>query len=123
MLAKFEVWARIGPSNFAHKRDLIRAELLRARNERQPAAAAYEAAVISAAESGFIHDEALAHERAALFFQASHVAEKSRAHAQAAVTQYEKWEAWAKSAAVRATLLPPKVGGVSGKPASPGKPG
>ncbi len=123
MLAKFEVWARIGPSNFAHKRDLIRAELLRARNERQPAAAAYEAAVISAAESGFIHDEALAHERAALFFQASHVAEKSRAHAQAAVTQYEKWEAWAKSAAVRATLLPPKVGGVSGKAASPGKPG
>jgi hypothetical protein len=83
--------------------------LLRAQHQRQSAAAAYETAVISAAESGFIHDQTLAHERAALFYQASGDAEKSRAHAQAAVTHYEKWEAWAKSAAIRDTLLPPKV--------------
>jgi serine/threonine protein kinase len=107
LLAKFEVWASIGPSNFAHKRDLIRAELLRAHHQSQPAAAAYETAVISAAESGFVHDQALAHERAALFYQASDDAEKSRAHARAAITHYEKWEAWAKSAAIRNTLLPP----------------
>jgi len=119
LLAKFELWASIGPSNFAHKRDLIRAELLHARNERELAAAAYEAAVISAAESGFIHDEALANERAALFSQAADEVEKSRAHALAAVAHYEKWEAWAKSAAIRATLLPPKAGGGSRKASSP----
>ncbi len=113
LLAKFEAWARIGPSNFAHKRDLIRAELLRARHEHQPAADAYEAAVISAAESGFVHDQALAHERALLFYQASGDTEKSRAHAQAAVTHYEKWEAWSKSAAIRDTLLSPKATGAS----------
>ena len=105
LLAKFEAWASVGPSNFAHKRDLIRAELLRARHERQPAAAVYEAAVISAAASGFIHDQALAHERAAMFYQAYDEVEKSRAHAQAAATCYEKWEARAKSAALRERLL------------------
>jgi hypothetical protein len=119
MLAKFEVWASVGPSNFAHKRDLIRAELLRARNEPEPAAAAYEAAVISAAESGFVHDQALAHERAVLFYYAADDAEKSRVHAQAAVTNYEKWEAWAKSAAIRDSLLPQKAASASGKASTP----
>jgi tetratricopeptide (TPR) repeat protein len=115
LLAKFEMWATIGPANFAHKRDLIRAELLRARNERQPAANAYEAAVISAAESGFVHDMALAHERALLFYQAFGDLEKSRVHGQTAIAHYEKWEAWAKSAAIRDTLLRPRGAGVSSK--------
>jgi len=120
MVAKFEAWANIGPANFAHKRDLIRAELLRARNEHQAAAASYEAAVISAAESGFVHDLALAHERALLFYRASGDMEKSRMHAQAAVTHYEKWEAWAKSTAIRDTLIQPKDAGISPKVFTPG---
>ncbi len=107
-LGKFEAWASIAPWNFAHKRDLIQAELLRARRESRPAAEAYERAVISAAESGFVHDQALAHERAALFYRVSD-GEKSRAHAQAAVTHYEKWGASAKSAAIRDIPPPPKV--------------
>jgi serine/threonine protein kinase len=105
LLAKFESWTSIGPSNFAHKRDLIRAELLHARDARQLAAAAYDVAVVSAAESEFVHDQALAHERAALFHQAADEREPSRAHALAAATHYETWEAWAKSAGIRATLL------------------
>jgi serine/threonine protein kinase/tetratricopeptide (TPR) repeat protein len=111
LLVKFESWAGVGPSNFAHKRDLIRAELLFARNQREPAAAAYEAAVLSAAASEFVHDEALAHERAGLFLRVSGETEKSRAHAQAALTLHERWEAWAKVGAIRATLLPPKLAG------------
>lgn len=103
LLMKFETWANIGPANFAHKRDLIRAELLRARDEGQ-AAAAYDRAVISAAESGFVHDQALAHERAALYYRASD-SEKSRVHAQAAITYYDKWGARAKSAVIRDTFL------------------
>jgi tetratricopeptide (TPR) repeat protein len=109
LLAQFEVWASIGPANFAHKRDLIRAELLRARHEIRAAAEAYEAAVISAAESGLVHDQALAHERSLLFYKACDDLDKSRAHAQAAVAHYEKWEAWAKSAAIRDAFLSPKV--------------
>jgi Protein kinase domain/AAA ATPase domain len=109
LLGSFEAWAAVGPANFAHKRDLIRAELLRAREEREPAAAAYEAAVLSAASSGFVHDHALAHERAALFYHASDDAARSRAHFQLAATHYEKWEAWAKIDALRETRLPPRT--------------
>ncbi len=113
LLAKFEGWASMGSSNFAHKGNLIRAELLRAYFERQSAAAAYEAAVTSAAESGFIHDQALAHERAALFFQSCGDTAKSRSHAHSAVSCYEKWEAWAKSAALRETFLSPRIPEIS----------
>jgi serine/threonine protein kinase len=112
LLAKFEAWSAICPSNFAHKRDLIRAELLRARHERRLAAEACEAAVISAVESGLVHDQALAHERTFLFYQASGDLERSRTHAQAAVAGYEKWQARAKSASIRETLISPKITGV-----------
>lgn len=107
VLAQFEAWANICPANFAHKRDLIRAELLRARHQRQPAAAAFEAAITSAAASGFIHDQALAYERAALFYRAWDDAERFRAYAEAAAAHYEQWEAWAKSTALREMLTSP----------------
>jgi tetratricopeptide (TPR) repeat protein len=114
-LAKLETWAGIGPANFVHKRDLLRAELLRAQGEKQGAADAFDAAVTSAGESGFVHDLALAHERAALFHQALGNPENVRTHALAAVSHYETWEALAKSAAVRETLLAPRPSGVSRK--------
>ena len=117
LLAKFESWAITNPLTFANKRELIQAELLRAHDQREAAAAAYEASLTLAAEGGFVHDRALAHERAALFYQACDETEKTRLHAQAAVTHYERWEAWAKSAAVRETLLlPTGVKGLRQKP-------
>jgi serine/threonine protein kinase/tetratricopeptide (TPR) repeat protein len=112
LLAEFEAWAPVCPSTFAHKRDLIRAELLRARHERRLAAEAYEAAVVSAADSGLVHDQALAHERALLFYRTLGDPEKSRAHAEAAVAGYERWQARAKSATIRETLLSPRVTGI-----------
>jgi hypothetical protein len=71
--------------------------------------------VASASASGFIHDLALANERAALFYHSCGDMEKIRVHAQAAVTHYEAWEAFAKSAALRETLLSPKVAAVTRK--------
>ncbi|MEP7309495.1 MAG: AAA family ATPase [Acidobacteriota bacterium] len=118
LLAAFERWAAISSSNFSHKRDLVRAELLRAHQEPELAAAAFEAATLSAAESGFTHDHALAHERAALFYQACDDAEKADVHAHTAVTQYEKWGASAKSAAVRETLTRPRAERLSRKASS-----
>ena len=101
LLERFETWASDGPANFAHKRDVIRAERFRARDERELAAAAYEAAVVSAAASGFQHDLALAHERAAMFHQTAGDATKSRSHAQLAATHYEEWGATAKADSLR----------------------
>ncbi len=115
LLAQFEGWASVAASNFAHKRDLIRAELQRARQDHNAAVAAYEAAVASAMGSGFVHDLALAHERAALFHHAAGDEDKARMHFQAALNAYESWEAWAKSAAIRENFLAPKTAGVSRK--------
>lgn len=97
---EFQGWADINPANFAHKRDLIRAELLAA-YASPDAVAAYQTAVTSAEASGFAHDVALVHERAALFHQSAGDYAAAAAHAQIAISQYEHWEAWAKSNALR----------------------
>ena len=105
LLERFDAWAGVGPANLAHKRDLIKAERFRARDERELAAAAYDAAVTSAAASGFLHDLALAHERAATFHQSAGDATRSRRHAQLAAMHYEEWGALVKADSLRRPLL------------------
>jgi hypothetical protein len=100
LLARFEAWADAGPDSFTHKHDLIRAERLHAGgepDERDEAMAAYYSAIESAAISGFVHDQALAHERAALFFGATGDAARETTHFREAEVLYRKWEAWAKA--------------------------
>lgn len=104
LLAKFEAWASVGPANFAHKRDLIRAELLRA-NTPEGAAPAYETAIASASASGFVQDVALAQERAAHYYRAIGNTAKARSHALSAASQYERWGASVKSAAICEVFL------------------
>jgi tetratricopeptide (TPR) repeat protein len=105
LVARFDGWAAVGPANLAHKRDLLRAELLRARGDREAAAAAYDEAVQSAAGCGLIHDHALAHERTASLCYLRNDATSGRAHMNVATALYEKWEAWAKVEALRTTRL------------------
>jgi hypothetical protein len=101
LLGRFENWAAAGAANFAHKRDLIRAELLHARgSDRALAATAFETALQSAAPSGFVQDHALAHERAALFHQTGGDAAKASAHFDRAAALYRQWEAFAKADAI-----------------------
>jgi tetratricopeptide (TPR) repeat protein len=105
LVARFDGWAAVGPANLAHKRDLLRAELLRARGDHESAAAAYDAAVQSAAGTGFIHDHALARERSASFCYLRDDPTTGRAQMNVAAALYEKWEAWAKVEALRTTGL------------------
>ena len=105
LVTRFDGWAAAGPANLAHKRDLLCAELLRARGEGESAAAAYGAAVQSAAGSGFIHDHALALERTASFCYLRNDATTGRAHMNVAAALYQKWEAWAKVVGLRTTRL------------------
>jgi predicted ATPase len=100
-LEAFERWAAAGPANFAHKRNLIAAELYRVRGDHVQAEEAFRAAVSSAAKSGFTHDLALAHERAAIFFDATNDRTRAVEYAERAAVHYDAWQAWAKSAAVR----------------------
>jgi predicted ATPase len=104
LMQKFETWAELGPSHVVHKRDLIRAELMRA-TAPDEAAAYYQAALQSAEASGFLHDLALAHERTALFFLSVGRMEQARRHAEMAAEYYDRWEAFAKSRAIREALL------------------
>jgi tetratricopeptide (TPR) repeat protein len=101
---KFEAWAEHGPGHVVHKRDLIRAELMRA-TCRDEAAEYYEAALRSAEASGFVHDLALAHERTALFLLSAGRSEEGRRQAEMAAEYYDRWEAFAKSRAIREELL------------------
>jgi len=100
LLEVFQSWADTNPANFAHKSDLIRAELSVAYASAD-AIAAYHKAMASAEASGFVHDVALVHERAALFHQSLGDHEAAASHAQIAIRQYEQWEARAKSEALR----------------------
>lgn len=100
-LARVEAWAIVGAANFTHKRDLIRAERLVARGaDRVETATAYDTAIASAAASSFLHDHALAHERAALFHDAVGDPTRASAHLDHAVALYTQWEAWAKVSAL-----------------------
>lgn len=66
---QIEIWAENCPENFAQMRDLVGAERARSEGRLIDAEELYERAISAAHESGFIHDEALAYERAALFYQ------------------------------------------------------
>lgn len=102
-LRRFEAWASAGAANFAHKRDLIHAELLHARAAAaagSAAAEAYDTAIESASSSGFVQDHALAHERAARFYDAAGDPAKAATHFDRAAALYQQWEAWAKADAI-----------------------
>ena len=60
-------WANKSPWNFLHKLELLRAEVAYSSGEIENAAQTYDRAIFFAAKHGFIHEQALACERTALF--------------------------------------------------------
>jgi tetratricopeptide (TPR) repeat protein len=103
-LDRFSQWATLCPPTFAHKRDLIEAELSRLCAEPNEAEIAYAAAVASAENSGFLHDAALANERAALYFAEAGNLAAAQDHARSALSTYANWGAIAKCMQLRETL-------------------
>ncbi len=63
-------WADYCPANFQHKYDLVAAEKARILGQNWQAAEFYEQAIQGAKKYEFIHEEALAYERAAEFYLA-----------------------------------------------------
>jgi hypothetical protein len=63
-------WANHCPENFATKSALVSAEVARIAGEDDEAMRLYERAIRSAAESGLVHDEAIAYELASRFWRA-----------------------------------------------------
>ncbi|NEQ72857.1 MAG: AAA family ATPase [Okeania sp. SIO2C9] len=65
---QMKTWAQHAPMNFQHKYDLIAAEIARVLGENETAATYYEKAISGASENNYIHEEAIANERAAEFY-------------------------------------------------------
>ncbi|HTI00297.1 MAG TPA: AAA family ATPase [Acidisoma sp.] len=98
--AALKVWAALNPASFGHKQRLIEAEQARLHGDALGAMQCYEAAAAAAAASGFVHDQALAHERAARHGAALGLTLAARQHRRTAMECYRRWDAGAKAASL-----------------------
>lgn len=96
LLERFETWAEGCTANFAHKRDLIAAELARARGEERSAMSLYVRAIESAEAAGFTTAAGLANEAYGRFWMglgqpqlASHFLREAHYH-------FQRWGALVK---------------------------
>jgi hypothetical protein len=65
-----EIWAQNCPQNFENRAVLVGAEAARVEGRDLDAMRLYEKAIRSAHANGFVHNEALAYERASVFYRA-----------------------------------------------------
>jgi predicted ATPase/signal transduction histidine kinase len=93
---KIAMWAENCPENFASRHALLAAEMARLEGREFEAMRAYEDAVQSAREHGFVQYEALALELAAQFYEARGLETSARAHFREARDRYLRWGAHAK---------------------------
>uniref|UniRef100_A0A7S2DVG6 Uncharacterized protein n=1 Tax=Helicotheca tamesis TaxID=374047 RepID=A0A7S2DVG6_9STRA len=96
-IKKMKTWTAQTPSNCLHKLRLLEAEHDVMRRKKTSACKAYEAAIEAAHKSGVTQDEALAHERAALFFRELGDEKKASRYLAIAHQLYLDWGADAKS--------------------------
>jgi PAS domain S-box-containing protein len=89
-------WAAARPPSFADKQQLVEAELARIEGRDGDAMRFYEAAIAAAREYRLVHDEALAHELAAAFYDARGFAAFADLYLREAHRAYARWGATAK---------------------------
>ena len=65
-----QVWSKNCPENFENRAALVGAELARIDGRELDAERLYEQAIHSARDNGFVHNEAIAYERASYFYRA-----------------------------------------------------
>ncbi|RUT06487.1 serine/threonine protein kinase [Dulcicalothrix desertica PCC 7102] len=91
-----KIWASHCPANFKNKYDLIEAELARILGQNWQAEELYEKAIRGAKKAEFIHEEAIAYERAAEFYLSLGREEIGRLYLRNAYHCYSCWGAKAK---------------------------
>ncbi len=97
-LHKLKKWAETAPMNFRHKHALVAAELSRVTGADRAAIEGYEQAIALAKESGFLHDEAIALERAAGFYRSRGLLDIAVSYVSRARQAYARWGATGKVA-------------------------
>jgi PAS domain S-box-containing protein len=97
-LGSFQRWAESCPATFAHKYALVSAEWERLEGRDIEAMRLYEQAIRSAAERGFLQDQALGSESAARFYRLRGLEKVADTYLDEARDCYVRWGAWAKVA-------------------------
>jgi PAS domain S-box-containing protein len=90
------IWAEHCPENFENRAALVGAEIARIEGRSLDAIELYEQAIRSARGSGFVHNEALAHEVAAQFYAARGFETFADASLRNARNCYDRWGAQGK---------------------------
>ncbi|MFQ4144871.1 AAA family ATPase [Chlorogloeopsis sp. ULAP02] len=89
-------WAYYAPTNYQNKYDLVEAEKARVLGQNWQAQELYEKAIQGAKKSEFIHEEAIAYERAAEFYLSLGREEIGKLYLRNARHCYSRWGALAK---------------------------
>ena len=105
-LESFQRWAQSCPATFAHKHSLVAAEWARIEGREMEAMGLYEQAVRSAAERGFLQDQALANELAARFYRLHRLEKVADTYLDEARACYARWGALAKVAQLEQSQTP-----------------
>jgi GAF domain-containing protein len=93
---RMRIWAQSGPKSFKHKYDLVEAEMARVSGNIGPAIEKYERAIEGARDNQFIHEEALANELYARFWQKCGNDKIAEMYMREAHALYHQWDATAK---------------------------
>jgi GAF domain-containing protein len=90
-------WAFHAPANYQHKYELVEAEKARVLGKQAQAMDYYDRAIQGAKEQGYVHEEAIAYERAAEFYLSIRREEIGQFYLKNAYQCYANWGATAKA--------------------------
>jgi PAS domain S-box-containing protein len=93
---QLEIWAANCPDNFENRAALVGAEIARIEGRDVDAMRRYEQAIRSARDNGFVHNEAIAYERASAFYRARGFDEFGDFCLRNARDRYVRWGATGK---------------------------
>ncbi|MCT7982948.1 AAA family ATPase [Laspinema sp. A4] len=99
---QMQLWAKFSPTNFRHKYDLVEAEKARVKGQTLLAMEYYDRAIQGAKKYRYIQEEAIAYERAALFYSHLGRDEIAQTYLKKAHYSYGRWGATAKLKALEA---------------------
>ncbi|RQZ09273.1 GAF domain-containing protein [Burkholderia sp. Bp9031] len=119
--ARFAAWSERNPATFRNKLALIDAEFARVRGEHVVAMQQYEASASLAAERGFVHEQALAHELAARHAASLGLSGPGRHHLRLAHACYRRWGATGKTQALESQHPFLVMDPLPGEPAVPAR--
>lgn len=94
--AQMQVWAKHAPTNILNKYELVEAEYARVCGRYGDAREHYDAAIVLAQKYGYVNEEALAYERAGMFYDVRGQPQNARLYLRNARYAYLRWGATAK---------------------------